>query len=474
MKLADFPILLPIVCLVMALPLSNALADSNQVYLEENGYIHFEAEDADLQGEWEKNATLAGHTGSGYLEWAGADYFSEDTAGEGTTTYHFTIETAGNYEFRWRSRIAKGDSNTESNDSWLRFDTGDNVPGEEPLYGWTKVYMGESNVWSWSARTVDQQARNVRQYLSEGEHTLAISGRSYGHAIDRIALYRYADVSFDPGLNDTLPLSRYQLADGTTIDPNPIVYSNIPEPETTEPVPLDRLNVDYITVASNAQSETSCQGNTLRLSLAEAASVSIGNAAGQYNTDELVLIADSQQVLLSYDLSEVPVFSTASLHYSTGAEASNGSMTIHLGSHNNWPDGESAEAPSAQVLIADAQGGWEADKRYGTNLDATLLPREMTTIILSATTGSESLALMQASDDITAPELVLTGDSSFCSTWEAGLGTGAVDNETTDEVESEKSEENAEGQSESKKSGGGGVMYWLSAWLLVAFRRRRV
>lgn len=468
MKPANLPILLSTLCLAMALSLSEVLADENQVYLEENGYVHFEAEDADLQGNWEKNATLPGHTGSGYLEWGGADYFSENSAGRGATTYHFTIETAGNYEFRWRSRIAKGDSNTESNDSWLRFDTSDNVAGEEPLDGWTKVYMGESNVWSWSSRTVDQQARTVRQYLSEGNHSLAISGRSYGHAIDRIALYRYADVSFDPGLNDELPLSRYQQLDGTTIDPNPIVYSNIPESETTDTEPSDRLNVEYIAAAGNAESQTSCEGNTLTLSLAAAASVSSDNTADNYDADELVLVADSQQVLLTYDLSDVPVFSSASLRYSTGAEASNGAMTVHLGSRSNWPDGESAEVPSAQVLIADAQGGWETYKRYGTSLEATLLPRELTTIILSATTGSDPLAFMQASDNSTPPELVLTGDGAFCTTWEAGQSTDGTDQETTNEV----LEESAKGESTSKKSGGGGVSYWLSAWLLVLFRRR--
>ncbi len=216
---------------------------------------------------------------------------------------------------------------------------------------------------------------------------------------------------------------------------------------------------EFVAVASNAESQTYCEGDTLTLSLAKAASVSVDNGTSKYSADELVLIAGSQQVLLSYDLSEVPVFSSASLRYSTGAATSNGSMTIHLGSHNNWPDGESAEAPSAQVLIADAQGGWETYKRYGTNLDSTLLPREMTTIILSASTGSESLALMQASDDITPPELVLTGGGSFCTTWEAGLSTDVTDHETT--------------KAEGKKSGGGSVTYWLAAWLLVVFRRRR-
>jgi len=205
---------------LIVLPLSAAIADINQIYLEQGGYVHFEAEDAATTGSWAVNTSLSNYTGEGYLEWAGPNHFFEANAGNGTITYHFRIETPGNYELRWRNRIAHGESQTESNDTWARFSTGRNIEGEEPLSGWSKVFMGEFGVWSWSARTVDHVANPVRQFFSQGEHTIEISGRSFGHAIDRIALYRYEDVNFDPGLNGTLALSQFARQDGSIVDPN--------------------------------------------------------------------------------------------------------------------------------------------------------------------------------------------------------------------------------------------------------------
>jgi len=50
--------------------------------------------------------------------------------------------------------------------------------------------------WSWNARTVDNAGRKIRQFFNAGEHVLEVSGRSRGHAIDRIALFHYNTNSF--------------------------------------------------------------------------------------------------------------------------------------------------------------------------------------------------------------------------------------------------------------------------------------
>jgi len=67
--------------------------------------------------------------------------------------------------------------------------------------------MNQTNRWYWRAATVDFVGRPIRQFFPAGEHTMQISGRSRGHAIDRIALYAYEDVNFSEPLFDSMPQS---------------------------------------------------------------------------------------------------------------------------------------------------------------------------------------------------------------------------------------------------------------------------
>jgi len=390
-----------------------ASADINRIYLEHNGYVSFEAEDAVPVADWELRSEIDGFRGAGYLEWTGPNYFSKANAGNGAISYHIRIETAGNYELRWRSRIAKGDSNTESNDSWVRLDTGSNVTGEEPLNGWTKVFMGEANTWSWSSRTVDEVSLPIRQYFSQGDHTVEISGRSNGHAIDQIALYRYPDVSFDAGLNGTLPLSMIMGEDGTIVDPNPEV---IIEPEVTL---SDRINVTPVAAPIGETNTDLCEANTLTLPVYDAASLITTNQTLLENIGELSLEPDRQNALLSFDLSYLPPFTQAKLLYSTGLSISNGSLDIYLASHSDWP--ANSESPDALVQVASAQGGWDAISYYETDLNASLLNSELVTLILSVSTGSDTLVLPLSTDNSVAPRLIISGGDDFCSSWQTNL-----------------------------------------------------
>lgn len=449
---------------VSLLSISQAFADTNQVYLEQGGYVHFEAEDASTVSSWEVNTALNDYTGGGYLEWAGPDYFSENNAGNGIITYHFRVESAGNYELRWRSRIAKGESNTESNDTWVRFSSGSDVAGEEPLSGWTKVYMGEFGIWSWSARTVDHVANPVRQYFSQGDHTLEISGRSYGHAIDRIALYRYDDVNFDPGLNGTLALSSYVRLDGSTEDPNPIVSPNPtttepptePEPETENELD-ERNNVAAIDSSASENTTAFCAANTLTLPASDAATLNISGQSPTYNRDALLLEADTSNVVLSFDLTQVPAFTSAKLQYSTGVDISNGSLDVYLGSNSAWVDNSTSNAPDATVQLAAAQGGWDANARYETNLTASLLTQGQTTLIASITSGSDNLSIRSTSGEQPLPVLSISGGAQFCADWEANnteATTETPDGSDTGTV----------------RRSGGSASYWMLALLLAGIR----
>lgn len=207
--------------------MSPVMADT---FLEESGIVMMEAESSGAQGDWKRESSISGYSGNGYLRWNGSDAFAVSSAGRGTTTYRFRIQKAGNYEMRWRSRITRGNNPTEHNDSWIRFPSGRNVSGQQALNGWTKVYMNTLNKWVWQSATVDNVGRRVRQYFSAGDHTLQISGRSNGHAIDRISLYRYADVTFSD--SRFTALSQSDTVNGST----PAVTPDEPEQEPEAPV----------------------------------------------------------------------------------------------------------------------------------------------------------------------------------------------------------------------------------------------
>jgi hypothetical protein len=100
---------------------STIQANSPVYYIQSNGVVAFEAESAATAGDWQLKSSIAGYSGNGYIEWMGADRLTTSKAGKDTLTYHFQINTPGNYQMRWRNRIAKGDNATEHNDSWIRF-----------------------------------------------------------------------------------------------------------------------------------------------------------------------------------------------------------------------------------------------------------------------------------------------------------------------------------------------------------------
>ncbi|MEE9334455.1 MAG: fibronectin type III domain-containing protein [Granulosicoccaceae bacterium] len=195
-------------------------------FAENNGVVMLEVESSAAQGDWKLQRSLSGYSGKGYYIWTGTDAFSKGSAGRGTITYSFRIAKAGNYQMRWRSRIGKGASRTEHNDSWVRFPTGKNINGQHALSGWTKVFMNTRDKWVWQSATVDGAGKPLRQYFSAGVHTVQISGRSSGHAIDKIAIYRYDSVPFSSSKFDSLPNSGTRSGTSAPItDPEPDVVA---------------------------------------------------------------------------------------------------------------------------------------------------------------------------------------------------------------------------------------------------------
>lgn len=182
-------------------------AQSVPRYLESGGVVIIEVESAISYGDWVLDTTKVGYTGQGYLRFTGSDYFN--TPGNSLLKYEIVIEKTGKYRFQWHSLIAAGQSNTEHNDSWLRFKDASDFYGEKSgqkvwpkgvgktpnpegssANGWLKIYQNNLNNWTWVTRTSDRDPHEIFvEFDSVGVYTLEISGRSNGHAINRLALY---------------------------------------------------------------------------------------------------------------------------------------------------------------------------------------------------------------------------------------------------------------------------------------------
>ena len=196
-------------------------------FIEQNGLVIIEAESGDTTG-W--NITnLDGETGI----LANTNSFGNQNGS--TIPYEITISTPGVYRFNWNS-FYSGSNPTEENDNWLRFPNNSNVwffgidnpsqnPGSEAAIianlqgsqtdivfpkgssritagttpngsgsnGYFKVFRsgGSPEDYNWQARTSDNDPHNIYVwFVNPGTYTMEISERSFGHAIDRVALYK--------------------------------------------------------------------------------------------------------------------------------------------------------------------------------------------------------------------------------------------------------------------------------------------
>lgn len=453
--------------LAFSLAAGAAVADPEHTYLEKDGIVLFNIEDAEYVEGWELKTDLPAFKGQGYLEWRGENFIPRATAGNAVMTFHFRIVNAGNYELRFRNYIAEGDVVTEHNDSWARMDTGVNVPGEEPLNGWAKVYTSTGGQWTWQSRTVDNGGRQVRQYFSAGDHTLEIAARSRGHAIDMITLYQYDGTEDNNGAIDSWELSEVVTGDGTIVTPGEYPdtdetgegdgsgegtgegegdgtgegdgETDIPTNIETPRVNLDPANDSWVAIDNNM-----CVMNTLALPAIDSAVFNPGDVKAMYITDEIIQVSsDAATVLLNFDLSNVPPFNALTLEYETEASAS-ASLDYSLASHSSWSSTANAEnstqAPGAMLLLGTASGGWQANKRHRSSLSPILVSSSGNTVLMHAQPGSDPLSIYSHQNADQAPRLLISGDGNFCSDWQANVDAA----EAQVEVPSEETETTGE------------------------------
>lgn len=181
---------------------------------ESEGMVAIEVESQPPNGDWARETSINGFLGSSYYVWEGENLFGDP--GSGVMEYKIRINNPGKYRFTMRSRITEGNSGSESNDLWVRFQDADEFYGErngERVYprdnmrgpngtdqtpypegssedGWLKAYMNQLNQWHWNARTSDNDGRNIYvEFFEPDIYTMEIAGRSRGFGIDRFVLY---------------------------------------------------------------------------------------------------------------------------------------------------------------------------------------------------------------------------------------------------------------------------------------------
>ncbi len=213
------------------------LAGNNWAFLESDGLLVIEMETtSDSLGGWAEETSFTDYTGAAYFRYDGNNHFNNP--GIDTLQYTVLIQNPGLYRFRWRSLIAEGSSNTDANDSWLKINSsafyglkGANSivcpKGYDPAFndcpvaadndmdvtpegsgsgGWFKIYRSGPGDWVWSTQTSDNDAHQIyARFDYPGLYTIAVSGRSKNHAIDRMVLYRsdYSGNALDTDLPES-------------------------------------------------------------------------------------------------------------------------------------------------------------------------------------------------------------------------------------------------------------------------------
>lgn len=195
----------------------------------------------------------------------------------------------------------------------------------------------------------------------------------------------------------------------------------------------------------------------------------------------LIVSPGESAILTKFDLSLVPPVTSAQLEYSTGIDASDGTVVYSLGSHSEWPPEVGADTlqPDSMLVMSEASGGWQADTRYQSELPASLLTSELITIILSNDEPSEPLSIFSYTEAESTPRLLLTGDDNFCADWQSNVDAHNAPVEPPPEINENPDPEpvvsppveNPEPKSETTE---GGLTSWLSLMILCTglFMRR--
>lgn len=184
-------------------------------FVENNGIAILEMENKSLPSNWKKETSKSGYTGNAYIIWRGNNAFNSP-GDVGLISYKVKINNPGKYRFIWRNNIgviANTKPETEHNDSWLKINASDfyGQKGSSKIWpkgsgkfpnpeggggkGYFKVFCNSLS-YNWKTVTSDNNGHNIyAQFNSAGVYTILVSGRSNGHIIDRMVLYKESQYS---------------------------------------------------------------------------------------------------------------------------------------------------------------------------------------------------------------------------------------------------------------------------------------
>ncbi|OEK08819.1 hypothetical protein A8C32_00655 [Flavivirga aquatica] len=238
---------------------------------EKNGLLIIEAEN--VQNYDEALFTLetgkvgtTNPTGTGYLRYNGPDHYGAQVAAH-TVAYKIKINNPGEYQFIWRNvRDPKATTGDAANDSWLLIkDNGARFYGkkggtEYTLTKHTKLWVQKSDFVYECFGETHQGGKKINSmsiwvdFPTAGEYTIEYGGRSNGHSVDRLTLFK-ANQS-DAAKNVNTPESKQEgncEPANPDPDPNPTTCSDLSLNAVDFPTArIAGFSPAYIHVAENA------------------------------------------------------------------------------------------------------------------------------------------------------------------------------------------------------------------------------
>ncbi len=205
-------------CLSLTVILSSSISIAQTAdYTENGGSLTMQAEDFKLNSDWKKETSATGYKGTGYIVWKGPEQLN--TASKGTINVTIKINTVGVYKFVWRTKVGKGESPTDFNDSWVKFvDVKDywtedksgkkyypKGSGKTPnpdgasSNGFFKVFSSGTINWTDVMGTFDNQRYPIFiNFDKVGVYTMQIAARSDFHLIDEVYLTKQGGIVDPP------------------------------------------------------------------------------------------------------------------------------------------------------------------------------------------------------------------------------------------------------------------------------------
>lgn len=168
-----------------------------KVFVEKDGFVVIEAESVELPDKWVFKDAIASHTGRGYIQWEGGEFFRTHLApmeAPGVITYSFKVNNPGIYRVMWRTRqYPDVERNDADNDMYFRIVSGEDDDKDRgpDLSIFSKAGTQSKDEWSWRSWVLPGEnggTGNVMRKFDAGIHHIQISGRSERYPIDRFVI----------------------------------------------------------------------------------------------------------------------------------------------------------------------------------------------------------------------------------------------------------------------------------------------